>query len=264
MIFNLRRFQFSVETSRICTEGDRRFIEPARKAYYSLLLKHLIWAKVQCRHPERLHLRLTNGGHPPEGVQQRCFASKVLWMINICTPRIILRQPISRDIDALYRIYGDPRTNAFNPTGPMRSLADAEATMARWLGHWQENGFGMWAIALVERPHAVVGFGGLTYRSFGGETKVNLGYRLAVEVWGQGFATELATTAIGVGFQRLDLQEIYALVRSSHTASRKVLEKAGLRQFGVLDDVPGDVPSIVYRIAKGLHFEHPSYCEGAK
>ncbi|MFL9895835.1 GNAT family N-acetyltransferase [Paraburkholderia sp. RL17-381-BIF-C] len=170
-------------------------------------------------------------------------------MENIRTPRIILRRPIGRDIDALYRIYGDPRTNAFNPAGPIPSRADAEATMARWLNHWLDSGFGMWAISILNCPNEVVGFGGLTYRSFGQEKKVNLGYRLAVEAWGQGLATELATTAINFGFQALGLQEIFALVRSNHVASRNVLEKAGLTQFGSLDDVPGDAPSIVYRIS---------------
>jgi len=147
---------------------------------------------------------------------------------NVRTSRIILRAPTGRDVDTLFRIYGDPRTNAFNPVGPLRSLVDAETTMARWLDHWIEHGFGMWAIALADNPGETIGFGGLTFRPFGAEIKMNLGYRLAVEAWGKGLATELATTAIKVGFQALGLDEVFALVRSSHVASRKVLEKAGL------------------------------------
>jgi RimJ/RimL family protein N-acetyltransferase len=174
----------------------------------------------------------------------------IVSMHNVCTPRIIARQPTSRDVDTLFRIYGDPRTNEFNPVGPMRSLVDAETTMARWVDHWTENGFGTWAIAWVDRPGEVVGFGGLSYRPFGDEIKVNVGYRLGVEAWGRGLATELATTAIKFGFQALHVQEIFALVRSNHLASRRVLEKAGLTQFGTLDDVPGDAPSIVYKISR--------------
>ncbi|PRY04591.1 GNAT family N-acetyltransferase [Paraburkholderia sp. BL25I1N1] len=174
----------------------------------------------------------------------------IVSMHNIGTARMILRQPTSSDVGALFRIYGDPLTNEFNPAGPMRSLADAETTMARWLDHWIKNGFGTWAIAWAARPSEVVGFGGLSYRPFGDEVKVNLGYRLGVEAWGRGLATELATAAIKLGFQTPHLQEIFALVRSNHVASRNVLEKAGLTQFGTLDDVPGDAPSIVYRIAR--------------
>ncbi|WP_436264029.1 GNAT family N-acetyltransferase [Paraburkholderia terricola] len=68
---------------------------------------------------------------------------------NVRTARVILRAPTGRDVDTLFRIYGDPRTNAFNPVGPLRSLVDAETTMARWLDHWIEHDFGMWAIALA-------------------------------------------------------------------------------------------------------------------
>ncbi|WP_210238566.1 hypothetical protein, partial [Mesorhizobium sp. M2D.F.Ca.ET.153.01.1.1] len=78
-------------------------------------------------------------------------------------------------MNTLFRIYGDPRTNEFNPAGPMRSLVDAETTMARWIDHWVKNGFGMWAIAWVDRPSEVVGFGGLSFKPFGDEMKVNLG-----------------------------------------------------------------------------------------
>ncbi|TGP48013.1 N-acetyltransferase [bacterium M00.F.Ca.ET.228.01.1.1] len=172
-------------------------------------------------------------------------------MNKVRLPRIIARQPTRRDVNTLFRIYGDPRTNEFNPAGPMRSLVDAETTMARWIDHWVKNGFGMWAIAWVDRPSEVVGFGGLSFKPFGDEMKVNLGYRLGVEAWGRGLATELATAAIKFGFQTLHVQEIFALVRANHLASRKVLEKAGLTQFGTLDDVPGDAPSIVYRICAG-------------
>ena len=76
---------------------------------------------------------------------------------------------------------------------------------------------------MVYNPDEIVGFGGLTLRPFGTDIKINVGYRLAVEAWGKGLATELATTAINAGFQTLCLDEIFALVRSSHVASRKVL-----------------------------------------
>jgi [ribosomal protein S5]-alanine N-acetyltransferase len=164
--------------------------------------------------------------------------------------KIALRQPTAQDVDSLFRIYSDPRTNMFNPAGPMKSRVEADETMGRWLGNWAEYGFGTWAISLPREPDQVVGFGGLTYASFGAEKRINLGYRLAAAVWGQGLATELAIIAIDHGFRTLNLKEIFAKVRYNHDASRRVLEKAGLTEFGVLDDVPGAPPSIVYRIAQ--------------
>lgn len=164
--------------------------------------------------------------------------------------KILLRRPTPQDVNCLFHIYGDPRTNMFNPAGPMRSLADAETTMGRWLGHWAENGFGTWAISLMDESDRIVGFGGLTYASFDAETRVNLGYRFATEVWGRGLATEFANIAVDYGLRTLSLKEIFAKVRYNHDASRRVLEKAGLSECGVLDDVPGAPPSIVYRVAQ--------------
>jgi ribosomal-protein-alanine N-acetyltransferase len=123
---------------------------------------------------------------------------------NIVSPdfiestRIAVCQPTMQDVDCLFRIYGDPRTNMFNPAGPMRSPADASDTMARWLSGWAEFGFGAWAVSLTGESNQVVDFGGLY----------------------------------------------------NHDASRRVLEKAGLTEYGLLDDVPGAPPSIVYRVAR--------------
>ncbi|MGI4856758.1 MAG: GNAT family N-acetyltransferase [Janthinobacterium lividum] len=175
---------------------------------------------------------------------------KIITHNRIESTRMTLREPMVRDVDCLFRIYSDTRTNIFNPAGPMRSRADADVIMERWLSSWTEHGFGMWAIGLTGESDRVIGFGGLSYASFGTETKVNLGYRFAPEVWGQGFATELASIAVNHGLQGLNLEEIFAKVRPNHDASRKVLEKAGLTEYGLLDDVSDAPPSIVYRIAR--------------
>lgn len=169
-------------------------------------------------------------------------------MPDSSAPRIAIRKPATTDIETLFRIYGDPRTNTFNPAGPLKSIADAEATLARWLSHWRENGFGLWAVALVDNPDEVIGFGGLSYAQLGDQVRVHVGYRFAAEAWGRGYATELTRFAIDHGFRALGLAEIFAFVRPAHSSSRKVLEKAGMTECGLLDDVPGSAPSILYYI----------------
>lgn len=70
-----------------------------------------------------------------------------------------------------------------------------------------------------------------------------------MEAWGQGYATELARYAIEFGLRDLSLDEVLAFVRPAHTASRKVLEKAGMKVCGTLDDVPDAAPSVLYTIS---------------
>lgn len=165
--------------------------------------------------------------------------------------RLHCRRIRSDDLVRVFEIYGDPQTNTFNPAGPFRDLAQADATLQRWLAQWEQYGFGHWAVSAREAPDDVLGFGGLSYSPhFGPQPEINLGYRFAPMAWGHGYATEFARGLVEFGLHTIRLPRIYAKVREPHRASRRVLEKAGLRQCGVLDDVPGAPLSVVYRISR--------------
>jgi ribosomal-protein-alanine N-acetyltransferase len=164
--------------------------------------------------------------------------------------RLILRKPGEQDVDALFNIFGDPLTNTFNPAGPYRKRSDAEATMARWLVHWTQHGFGEWAVCRKTSPAEIIGFGGLSYAMLGRQERINLGYRFSKQAWGQGIATEFAETAVHAGFRTLHLQEILATVQENHMASRRVLEKAGLQQIEVVRYPHGVPASMIYEIRR--------------
>jgi len=168
------------------------------------------------------------------------------------TARLILRRPTAGDVASVFAIYGDPETNHYNPAGPLADIRHATTTLERWMTHWDEHGFGQWAIAIGEAPDAVIGFGGITLYHYNEVQRINLGYRFAVSAWGKGYATELARAALEYGFVELNLPQVYGLVRPAHEASINVLEKIGMHRFGELDDVPGQAPSLVYRATRPL------------
>jgi len=163
------------------------------------------------------------------------------------TERLILRPPTADDLAALFAIYGDPATNQFNPAGPLPNIEQATDVLDHWLEHWQQHGYGQWAIATRSAPQQVIGFGGLTLHPYLDIERLNLGYRLAVSAWGQGYATELSQAALAYGFGELAAPAIFALVRPAHQASISVLEKIGMQRIDTLDDVPGQAPSLVYQ-----------------
>ena len=163
-------------------------------------------------------------------------------------PRLIYRQPQPADVQRLFAIFGDPQTNLFNPAGPMTSLAEAQRLLNRWLEQWATQGYGWWAIARREAPQHIIGFGGIAPLNYLTERRVNLGYRFAVEAWGQGYATEVGRDALVLAFDTLGLPQVFGLVRPDHAASIRVLEKIGMQRFGLLDDVPGKAPSLVMRV----------------
>lgn len=160
---------------------------------------------------------------------------------------LIYRAPEPDDLARLFAIYSDPQTQLFNPSGPMTDEAQAAAMLKGWIEHWQAHGYGWWAIARKDAPDHIIGFGGIGLHDFMGVQGVNLGYRFAVEAWGQGFATEMGRAALAFGFSRFKLEEVYGYVRPTHAASIRVLEKIGMERCGELDDVPGQAPSLLFR-----------------
>ena len=58
---------------------------------------------------------------------------------------------------------------------------------------------------------------------------VEIGWRLAAEHWGHGYATEAARAVLAFGFERLGLPEIVSFTTTANVRSRRVMEKLGMR-----------------------------------
>ncbi|MGL4724074.1 MAG: GNAT family N-acetyltransferase [Scandinavium sp.] len=150
------------------------------------------------------------------------------------------------DADDLFRIYGDPATNIFNPAGPYPDLAYAQTRLAQWLDGWRLHGIGQMAIYDRQHPQIIIGFGGISVRPLGDELTHNLGYRFATEAWGRGLATEFCQRLLDYAFDERQLDKITAVVRANHLASQRVLLKAGLALRGHISDVANALPSLCY------------------
>ena len=166
------------------------------------------------------------------------------------TKRLLLRPVRAEDEADLFRIYGDPATNTFNPAGPLRDRDEAHRLLSNWLQGWQDDGFGRWAIARQTHPGHLIGFGGLSVHILHHSRMNNLGYRFETAAWGQGYATEFARFMVEYGFTELALNTIEARVRDHHLASVHVLEKAGLRYVTTIQDVAEAPPSRLYALSR--------------
>ncbi|EJX4926795.1 GNAT family N-acetyltransferase [Salmonella enterica] len=143
--------------------------------------------------------------------------------------RLLYRHVIMSDIEGLFRIYGDPRTQMFNPDGPHIHIEQSRKSLENRIIKTKRYGFNDWAIMTKEKPDHIIGFGGVFASVLNGELINNLGYIFEPEEWGKGYATELSKRAISYGFEEIRLQEIVAVVREDNLASKKVLEKVGMR-----------------------------------
>jgi [ribosomal protein S5]-alanine N-acetyltransferase len=143
--------------------------------------------------------------------------------------RLLFRHAVMSDAEALFRIYGDPQTHTFNPAGPHPDIERSRQSLERRIANRKLYGFDDWAIAEKNHPDHIIGFGGIFVSEFNGEMTNNLGYRFEPDAWGKGYATELSMRAIEYGFEDVGLKQIVGVVRENHFASRRVLEKAGMK-----------------------------------
>ena len=143
----------------------------------------------------------------------------------LTTNRLILRSWLESDRKPFARMNADPRVMEFFAS--RLSSEETDAIVDRIETHFRQHGFGLWA-AELRRDGAFVGFVGFDVPSYEAPYSVELGWRLGVEHWGQGLATEGAQAAVGYGFQTLGFPEIVATTVPANTRSRRVMEKLGM------------------------------------
>lgn len=143
------------------------------------------------------------------------------------TDRLRLRRWTPEDLDAFAELNADPRVAEFLPSTLSRVQSDAAA--ARIEGHFNEHGFGMWVVEIVDvAPFA--GFIGLAIPRFTAPFTpcVEIGWRLSTPFWGQGYATEGARAALAFGWEELGLKEIVSFTTVRNERSRRVMERIGM------------------------------------
>jgi [ribosomal protein S5]-alanine N-acetyltransferase len=147
------------------------------------------------------------------------------------------------DFDDLYAMHQDPRVMV--NLGGIRSVAQTQRYLQDNLTHWKDHGYGLW-IFRQKRDNRFVGRGGLRNITVESNGEIEVAYAVMTEFWGKGFATEMATASLKVAFQRLGFGDIVALTLPTNHASRRVMEKAGLRYER--DIIHAGLPHVLYRI----------------
>src|SRR5690606_25323375 len=123
------------------------------------------------------------------------------------TDRLLLRQWRESDKEPFYALNSDPRVMEYFPALLSKVKSDSVVDRAKSL--IMERGWGFWAAELKETG-AFIGFVGLHVPTddLPFSPCVEIGWRLAHEHWGKGYATEAALAALNVGFHQLLLNEI--------------------------------------------------------
>jgi len=155
-------------------------------------------------------------------------------MSELNTPRLWLRQWRASDLEPFAALNADPRVMEF--MSGCLSGVQSDALARGCEAEIAQQGWGFWATQL-RASGAFIGFVGLHVPSFEAPFTpcVEIGWRLARDSWGNGFATEAARECLRFAFGSLGLKEVVSFTVPLNRRSRAVMERLGMRH-----DAPGD------------------------
>jgi RimJ/RimL family protein N-acetyltransferase len=172
--------------------------------------------------------------------------------------RVVLRPWRDADRAPFATMNADARVMEFFPK--LLSRAESDALVDIIQEHFAARGFGMWAVEVPGSPF--VGFTGLAVPRFTAAFTpcVEIGWRLAVEHWGKGYATEAARLALAYGFETVGLTEIVSFTTVSNLRSRAVMERLGMQRDPADDFDHPSLPDghplrrhVLYRLGRDSH-----------
>jgi [ribosomal protein S5]-alanine N-acetyltransferase len=149
--------------------------------------------------------------------------------LPIVTKRLLIRSFIPTiDCEPMLAVYGDDAVMRHIPGGALEGIEVVRSMLERYASAHDRQGFSSWAIIERERGRVIgdVGFG-----IFEPTGDVELGYTLAREFWGRGYATEAARACLQAGFAHLDVPRIVAVVEEANEASLLVAERIGMERL---------------------------------
>ncbi len=155
------------------------------------------------------------------------------------TERLLLRLPRRDDVDALAAVFADPDAMRFIGSGRTLTRRETVESVERMIARFTSDGFGLFS---VERraDGRMIGRVGLlawdpatwtpgTRAELGDRAEIEIGWTLARDAWGNGYATEAAAAVRDWAFGELALRRLVSLIQPGNAGSIRVAEKLGAR-----------------------------------
>jgi RimJ/RimL family protein N-acetyltransferase len=150
-------------------------------------------------------------------------------MIEIRTPRLLLRRWHDDDLAPMADINADPRVMRWVDDGSVRDVEHTAEEIERWEEEWDEEGFGLFAVELLASGE-LIGCTGLSVPDFlpGVSADAAISWRLGPPFWGQGYASEAAHATLEFALQDRGLGRVISISRAGDDASENVIRKLGM------------------------------------
>ncbi len=155
--------------------------------------------------------------------------------MELITARLILREFVAGDWPAVLAYQRDPRYLRLYEWAD-RAEADVRRFVNMFIEQQKQQPRTRFQLAITLKGDGrLIGNAGIRQGS-GGAHEGEIGYELAPDEWGRGYATEAARAVVRFGFEELGLRRVSAWCVADNVASARVLEKVGLTLEGRLRD----------------------------
>ncbi len=173
------------------------------------------------------------------------------------TERLVLRRFTEADADHLFELDSDPNVMRYINGGKPTPRHEIQNDILPAFLDYNERfeGYGFWA-AIEKSTGEFLGWFHFRPKRGASLDEPELGFRLRKSAWGHGYATEGSRALIRKGFTELGVRRVVAETMVVHTASRRVMEKAGLELVRVFhqewpDPIEGDeLGDVEYALSK--------------
>lgn len=174
----------------------------------------------------------------------------------IQTQRLILRRWRDEDVTALTTIDADPEVAFW--LGGLRFVGRAATAIQRYNAFIDDHGFGRFAVEIAEGGRLIGAAGVMPVFDNYPFAGLEIGWRLARDSWGQGYASEAAAAALPHAFEHTTADELFAFTAAVNQRSMAVMERIGMVRDPALDFdheglAEGDAlrPHVVYVARRG-------------
>ncbi|RAV98035.1 GNAT family N-acetyltransferase [Pseudochryseolinea flava] len=153
------------------------------------------------------------------------------------TERLIIREILLQDVDAMFELQADPEVHRFLGNKTIATKDEAVSIIDFIRKQYADYGVGRWAI-IDRSSNGFLGWTGLEFvvkETNKHKDYYDLGYRLIRRFWGQGIATESALASLDYAFDKLQAREVYAIADCKNDGSNSVLKKVGLKFIETFD-----------------------------
>lgn len=167
-------------------------------------------------------------------------------ILNIETPRLILRPLKISDAEAMFAMDNNPNVHQYLWQNPTKDISETIQIIEFVQKQYVDNGIGRFATVLKETGE-FVGWTGLKfvtdYVENGNTNFYDYGYRLNEKFWNKGIATEASVAWLNYAFQTMRIDELNAYTHAQNGASNQVLNKVG---FNFKEEYP-DKEGVIWK-----------------